>query len=75
MYKFLIGPALVGAGYATGSFYGADAEQLVHKSPSVTYAAVDQALANIRKSGTTFFDGARRCLMKSTSIGRVSSIW
>jgi len=57
MYKFLIGPALVGAGYATGSFYGADAEQLVHKSPSVTYAAVDQALANIRKSGTTFFDG------------------
>jgi hypothetical protein len=57
MYKFLIGPALVGAGYATGSYYGADAEQLVHKSPSVTYAAVEQALANTRQSGTTFFDG------------------
>ena len=57
MYKFLIGPALVGAGYATGSYYGADAEQLVHKSPAVTYAAVEQALANTRQSGTTFFEG------------------
>lgn len=57
MYKFLIGPALVGAGYATGSYYGADVEQLVHKSPSVTYAAVEQALANTRQSGTTFFEG------------------
>ena len=57
MYKFLIGPALVGVGYATGSYYGADAEQLVHKSPGVTYAGVEQALANTRQSGTTFFDG------------------
>jgi hypothetical protein len=57
MVKFLIGPALVGAGYVAGSFYGADAEQLVHKSPSVTYAAVEQALANMSASGTTFFDG------------------
>jgi len=57
MLRFLIGPALVGAGYAAGSFYGADAEQLVHKSPSVTYAAVEQALANVSASGTTFFDG------------------
>jgi hypothetical protein len=57
MYKFLIGPALVGVGYATGSYYGSSAQQLVHKSPSVTYAAVEQALANTRSSGTTFFDG------------------
>ena len=57
MLKFLIGPVLVGAGYAAGSYYGADAEQLVHKSPSVTYAAIDQALGNMRTSGTTFFDG------------------
>lgn len=57
MLKFLIGPALVGTGYAAGSYYGADAEQLVHKSPGVTYAAVEQALANTRQSGTTFFDG------------------
>lgn len=57
MYKFLIGPALVGAGYVTGSYYGSDAEQLVHKSPGVTYAGVDQAIANTRQSGTTFFEG------------------
>jgi len=57
MLKFLIGPVLVGAGYVAGSVYGSDAEQVVHKNPSVTYAAVEQALANVRQSGTTFFDG------------------
>jgi len=48
---------VMGAGYATGSVYGRDAEQLVHKNPAVTYAAFDQAVANVRESGTTFFDG------------------
>lgn len=57
MLKFLIGPILLCAGYGAGSYYGADAEQLVHKPPSVTYAAVEQALANVRQSGTTSFDG------------------
>ena len=57
MIKFLIGPALLGAAYLIGSIYGADVEQLVHKSPSVTYAGVEQALGNVRSSGTTFFDG------------------
>ena len=57
MLKFLIGPVLVGVGYGAGSYYGSDAEQLVHKSPSVTYAAVETALGNMRQSGTTFFDG------------------
>lgn len=57
MLKFLIGPVLVGVGYAAGSYYGSDAEQLVHKSPSITYAAVEQALGNVRQSGTTSFDG------------------
>lgn len=57
MLKFLIGPALIGAAYVAGSVYGRDAEQVVHKSPSVTYAAVEQALANVRQSGSTFFDG------------------
>jgi len=57
MFKLLIGPVVMGVGYAAGSYYGSDAEQLVHKSPSVTYAAVEQALANVRQSGTTFFDG------------------
>jgi hypothetical protein len=57
MFKLLIGPALAGGGYLAGSIYGADTEQLVHKSPSVTYAAVEQALGNIRQSGSTFFEG------------------
>jgi hypothetical protein len=57
MFKFLIGPALLGLGYLAGSIYGRDAEQLVHKSPAVTYAAVENALTNMRRSGTTFFDG------------------
>lgn len=57
MLKFLIGPILVGTGYAAGSYYGADAEQLVHKGPSVTYAAIEQAIGNVQPSGTTFFEG------------------
>ena len=59
MLKFLFGPILLGAAYVAGSYYGSDAEQLVHKSPSVTYAALEQALGNMRQSGTTFFDGGR----------------
>lgn len=57
MYKFLIGPALMGAGYVAGSVYGSDAEQLVHRSPAITYAIVEQALDNVGPRGTTFFDG------------------
>ena len=57
MLKFLIGPILLGAAYAAGSYYGADAEQLVHKSPRLTYAAVEQALDNLPQSGTTSFEG------------------
>lgn len=57
MWKWLFGPALVGTGYVTGSVYGRDAEQLVHKSPSITYAALEQALRNIPDSGTTSFEG------------------
>lgn len=57
MLKFLAGPVLLGAGYIAGSVYGADAEQVVQKSPAETYAAVETALGNLRQSGTTFFDG------------------
>lgn len=57
MWKWLIGPALLGTGCIAGSVYGRDCEQLVHKSPSVTYAAVEQALDNMRQSGTTSFEG------------------
>jgi hypothetical protein len=57
MLKLLLGPILLAAGYLAGSIYGRHAEQLVHKSPTDTYAALDAALGNIRPSGTTFFDG------------------
>jgi len=57
MFKFLIGPVLLGAGYVAGSFYGAEVEQVVHKKPSITYAGVERALDNVRHSGTTFFEG------------------
>jgi hypothetical protein len=57
MYKLLIGPALMGAAYAAGSVYGARSEQLVHKNPDATRAAVEQALGGVRPSGTTFFEG------------------
>src|SRR6266446_7259362 len=57
MLKFVIGPVLVAGGYLAGSAYGRESDQLVHKSPSVTYAAVEQALGNVRPSGITFFEG------------------
>lgn len=59
MLKFLLGPALLGAGYLAGSAYGRDAEQVVHASPGATYAAVERALSNVASSGTTFFDGGQ----------------
>ena len=59
MFKFLLGPILLGAGYLTGSIYGASAEQLVRQSPAKTYAGVEAALSHIRSSGTTFFDGGK----------------
>jgi hypothetical protein len=57
MLKFLIGPVLVGIGYLTGSYYGSDAQQVVHRAPGETYTAVEQALDNIRQTGTTSFEG------------------
>ena len=57
MWKWLIGPLLTGCGWIAGSIYGRDAEQLVHKSPSDTYAAFEQALDNVPDSGTTSFEG------------------
>jgi hypothetical protein len=59
MLKFLIGPLLLGVGYIVGSIAGRDSEQLVHKSPSETYAAIEAAADNVPHSGTTFFDGGR----------------
>ena len=57
MRKLLIGPALTGIGYAAGSYYGADAEQLVHKSPDVVQAAVEQAISD--RTGTMELEGGK----------------
>ncbi|MFL6727971.1 MAG: hypothetical protein ACJ8FS_15880 [Sphingomicrobium sp.] len=57
MRKLLIGPALTAAGWLAGSYYGAHAQQLVHKSPSATYDGVSRAIDNMRSSGTTHFEG------------------
>src|ERR1700755_166531 len=56
MWKWLIGPVLLGSGCLAGSHYGRDVEQLVHKSPDETYAAVERALGNMPQSGTTYFE-------------------
>jgi len=57
MWKWFIGPALLGAGWLAGSVYGADARQVVHKDPDTVYAAVERSFDNMRPSGTTFFEG------------------
>lgn len=57
MRKLLIGPALTGVGWIAGSYYGADARLVVHKSPSETYDGVSRALDNMAQSGTTHFAG------------------
>ncbi len=57
MIRYLLGPVLMGTGYLAGSIYGRDAEQLIHKSPSDTYSAVEATLDNMRPTGTTSFEG------------------
>ena len=59
MRKLLIGPALTGVGYAAGAYYGAEAQQLVHKSPDETYEGVSYALDNMPQRGTTQLDGGK----------------
>ncbi len=57
MRKLLIGPALTGIGYLAGSYYGAQAYQIVHKSPDETYSGVSHALDNIPEKGTSQVEG------------------
>lgn len=56
--KLLIGPILTAVGYATGAYWGADAEQIVNKSPATVEAAIEQVVAN-RQSGTFQPDGGK----------------
>lgn len=57
--KLLIGPLLTAGGWLAGSYYGASAEQVVHKDPATSYAAIDQAIASARQSGTMRLEGGR----------------
>jgi hypothetical protein len=59
MKKLLIGPVLTGVGWLAGSHYGAEAQQLVHKSPDETYAGVAHAIDAIPIEGTTSFEGGK----------------
>jgi hypothetical protein len=57
--KLMIGPALTGIGYLAGAYYGADAEQIVHKSPDATYQGVSDWIDALGPSGTTSFEGGK----------------
>jgi hypothetical protein len=57
MRRLLIGPVLTGVGYAAGSYYGADAEQIVHKRPDEVHAAVEQAVSD--RTGTMQLEGGK----------------
>ena len=57
MRKLMIGPALTGIGWVAGSYYGADAQQLVRKNPDTTYEGVSHALDNVPEKGTSEVDG------------------
>lgn len=59
MKKLLIGPALIGSGWLAGSYYGASAEQLVHKQPGVVYAAVERAVEGAGQSGMMQLEGGK----------------
>ena len=59
MRKLLIGPVLTGAGWLAGSYYGAAAQQVVHKSPDETYLAFSHAVADMPQSGMTELQGAK----------------
>lgn len=56
--KLLIGPVLTGVGYATGAYYGSDAEQVVNKSPATVEESIEQVVAN-RESGTFQPEGGK----------------
>jgi hypothetical protein len=57
MWKFLLGPILLGAICLIGSIYGASAEQVVNKPPSIVRAAVSQLVANRREGNVTLEGG------------------
>lgn len=59
MWKFLLGPLLLGVSYAVGSIYGADAEQLVHKPADEVYSAMSDTVDGPSQSGTMQLEGGK----------------
>ena len=59
MRKLLFGPAVTGIVWVSGSYYGASAQQVVHKSPDTTYVAFSHAIADLPQSGMTGMEGGK----------------
>src|SRR3989337_519867 len=57
MWKFLLGPILLGAICLAGSIYGANAEQLVRKPPGLVRAGIGDLVANRREGSMTLEGG------------------
>jgi hypothetical protein len=53
MLKFLIGPVLAVIVWVVGSYYGRNAEQLVHKSPNAVYAALSNIVDESKERDPT----------------------
>ena len=50
MWKFVLGPVLMGIGYIVGSIYGESVEQIVHKRPATRlFRHVPDALGPCRR--------------------------
>ena len=56
MWKFVLGPVLMGIGYIVGSIYGESVEQVVHKRPATVYSAMSRMLSARAHGGTMRFD-------------------
>lgn len=57
--KLLMGPFLIGVTWLVGSHYGAQAQQVVQKSPDTTYSAFEEAVDSLPQSGMTSFEGGK----------------
>lgn len=57
MWKFVLGPILMGVGYVVGSIYGASAQQRVHARPAVVYDALHEIAASNAAAGIFQLEG------------------
>lgn len=59
MWKFALGPVLLGVGYVAGAIHGDSAEQLVRERPEIVRAAIADQIAMRADGGTMRFEGAK----------------